>query len=123
MNETELQKIAEAWIKVHQNSEDEHGEHFWAYSKMSDLCEDEPEICWKIIHIIRRLDGSDKLLANLAAGPLENLLVYHGSRFIDRVEELAKSDQQFRKLLGAVWQRDVADPIWKRIKAVAAQSW
>lgn len=123
MSELELQKIAEAWIEVHHRSEDENGEHFWAFIKLSDLCDNEPEVCWKVIHLIRQLDGSDTILANLAAGPLENLLVYHGSDFIDRIEALAAHDQQFKKLLGAVWQRDMPDAIWKRVKAVAAPSW
>lgn len=123
MNELELQKIAKAWIEVHHRTEDENGENFWAYMKLADLCDEEPELCWKVIHLIRQLDGSEKILSNLAAGPVEDLLVKHGNIFIDRVEVLAKHDPQFRKILGAVWQQDMPDPIWKRIKAVAGPTW
>jgi hypothetical protein len=72
---------------------------------------------------MRRLDGSDWILANIAAGPLENSLVYHGDKFIDRFEVLAREDQQFRKLLGAVWQNNMSDALWARVKAIAAPSW
>jgi len=125
MSETELQKVAETWITLYYLPEDpqERQENFWAFNKLADLCYNDPESCWKVIHLIRQLDGSDIILANLAAGPLEDLLVQHGSNFIDRIEALAKHDQQFKKLLGAVWQRDIPDNIWQRVRAVAAPSW
>ena len=125
MNELELQKIAETWITLYHLPEDsdEYKGNFWAYNKLCDLEYNEPETCWKIIQLIRRLDGSDVVLANLAAGPLESLLANHGNGFIDRIESLAQTDQQFRKLLGAVWQNNITDATWARIKAVAAQSW
>ena len=125
MNEQELQKIAETWITLYYLPEDsdERKGNFWAYNKLCDLEYNEPETCWKIIQLICRLDGSDVVLANLAAGPLESLLANHGNGFIDRIESLAQTDQQFRKLLGAVWQNNITDATWARIKAVAAQSW
>lgn len=125
MTEANLQKIAETWITLYYLPEDsqERRENFWAFNELVGLCNDDPESCWKVIHLIRQLDGNDKILANLAAGPLEDLLVYHGNDFIDRIESLAKKDPQFKKLLGAVWQRDTPDSIWKRVKAVAAPSW
>jgi Family of unknown function (DUF6869) len=97
--------------------------YFWAFERLSDLVRDDPEDAWKVIEMIRRLDGADRVLANLGAGPLENLLVAHGDEFIDRIECLAKSDEQFRKLLGIVWQNKMSDAIWMRVKAVAAPSW
>lgn len=123
MSKSELQKIAEVWVKAQHTREDEYGENFWAVSKMIDLCEDEPETCWEVIHLIRKHDGSEVLLANLAAGPVEDLIVKHGASFIDRIEVLAKSDGQFKKILGAVWQQDMPDAVWERVKAVAGPSW
>lgn len=125
MSDLELQKIAETWITLYHLPEDsiERQKNFWAFSKMEDLCNNDPENCWKVIQLIRELDGSDTVLANLAAGPLEDLLVSYGETFIDRIEVLAKDDTQFKKLLGAVWKRDIPDVIWKRVKAVAAPSW
>lgn len=125
MSELELRKIAETWITLYYLPEDsqERQENFWAFSRLDDLCNDDPESCWEVIHLIRQLDGSEKILANLAAGPLEDLLVRHGNDFIDRIESLAEKDPQFKKLLGAVWQQDMPDAIWKRVKAVAAPSW
>jgi hypothetical protein len=122
----EIQKIAQTWIEMHRLPEDsqERETKFWAFERLSDLVQEDPEEAWRVIEAMRRrLDGTDAILANIAAGPLENLLVYHGEKFIDRFETLARDDQQFRKLLGAVWQNDMSDAFWARIKAIAAPPW
>jgi hypothetical protein len=59
------------------------------------------------MEMILDLDGTDTILSNLGAGPLEDLLVVHGDKFIDRVELLARQDRQFRKSLGIVWKNNV----------------
>jgi hypothetical protein len=63
------------------------------------------------------------VLANLGAGPLEDLLARHGSEFIEQFETLARQDAEFRRLLGVVWQNNIADDLWLRSKAVAGPSW
>ena len=40
------------------------------------------------------------MLAYVAAGPIEDLLVHHGAAFIERVEVAAGRDPIFRKMLG-----------------------
>ena len=55
---------------------------------------------------------------NLSAGPLEDLLVYHGHEVIDRVESEARSNPKFASLLGGVWKNAMADDIWRRIQGV-----
>lgn len=95
---------------------------YWAFSRLDELVRSDPEVAWNVIGVIYQLDSTDQILANLAAGPVEDLLVYHGDRFIDRVETLAKSDAIFRKLLGAVWQNEIPESVWKRVRAVAGPS-
>ena len=120
----EMGKIAETWIELYRFPEDssEYDGRFWSHERLWELIRDDPETAWNIIQIIRR-DGSDLTLSNLAAGPLEDLLVTHGDQFIDRVEALAKHDAQFRKLLGATWQNSIPGTLWGRIKAVVGPSW
>lgn len=64
------------------------------------------------------IEGEDNLrvLSNIAAGPLENLLVRHGDTVIELVEQRASHDEHFRKVLEGVWERDMKDDIWERIK-------
>jgi len=121
----DVQRTAVTWIALHSLPEEspEREVLFWAFSSVSDLIHEDPEKGWQMIEEIRRRDGSDHILSNLAAGPLEDLLSSHGSQFIDRIEAICEDDQQLRKLLGAVWQNGMPDPLWARIKAVAAPSW
>lgn len=83
------------------------------------LVEDDPEQAWEtILQILHKTDSSG-VLAQLAAGPLEDLLSYHGEQFIDRVETLARIDSRFAFLLGGVWQFNMTDAIWDRVTRVA----
>src|SRR5713101_8165327 len=120
----EMNKIAATWIELHclPEGSSEREEKFWSHDRLWDLIQDDPEAGWNIIQIIRQ-EGSDLILSNLAAGPLEDLLAAHGDQFIDRVEALARHDAQFRKLLGATWQNSMPGTLWNRIKAVAGPSW
>lgn len=125
MSELNLDKLADSWIRMHhavEESED-YKKNFWAYSELCDLCDDEPDDCFEVIELIRAKDGSDIIQSNLAAGPLEDLLSQHGEMFIDKIEQLAKNDIQFKKILGAVWQNSISDSVWSRIQRVASNSW
>jgi hypothetical protein len=117
-------KLASMWIKLNylSDKERERSSFFSAHNKMYDLTRNDPEMAWSIMKIMWKLDSSEKILANIAAGPLEDLLVYHGEKFIDRVEEAAQSDPVFKKMLGAVWQNAIPDDVWNRVKAVAGPS-
>lgn len=125
MSNGSMNEVAKAWVKMYQTKEDssERDENFWAYNKLSDLCDYDPEGCFEMIEIIRRMSNDDAVLANLASGPLEDLLAKHGNLFIDRIETAAKFDAQVRRLLGAVWQNAISDSIWKRIQLVADPAW
>jgi len=125
MKDLDKKNIAESWIKMHHAREDssDYKDNFWAYSRLSDLCEDKPENCFEIIELIRSIDGSDVILSNLAAGPFEDLLSIHGELFIERIEILSGTDVQLRKLLGAIWKNSIPDVIWKKVQSVSTPSW
>ncbi|OEZ01261.1 MULTISPECIES: DUF6869 domain-containing protein [Stenotrophomonas] len=125
IEERGIGEIAAAWIALHRLAEasPEREALFWAFCSAHELVLEDPEKAWEMIEEIRRLDGSDLILSNLAAGPLEDLLVAHGERFVDRIEATCRRDQQFRKVLGATWRNGMADALWAHIRAVAAPSW
>jgi hypothetical protein len=78
-------------------------EHFAAADELNSRVWDEPERAWPVIcKIIKRI-AHDDILAYVAAGPLEDLLVNHPHAFIDRVEALAKQDAHFRRAVSGVW--------------------
>ena len=91
---------------------------FWAFNEMVDTVRDKPFEALEVILEILKIAEEEQVLANLAAGPLEDLLAEHGIVVIDRIIELAKSDPRFRDLLQGVWGNSVDPRVWKRIEAL-----
>lgn len=125
VNELERERLILAWIALHEVEQDsaDHKRNFWAFDKIWDLSRKNPQLCWEIILEILGHDIGDRVLSNLAAGPLEDLLVKHGPAFIDRVEAQAREDERFRTLLGGVWQNEMSDEVWQRLLAVSGERW
>jgi hypothetical protein len=90
---------------------------------MYDAITDEPEIAWQTILEILKRELTDDQRALLAAGLMEDLLVWHGAAFIDRVEEEAKVNPRFNHLLGGVWRREMPIEIWERIEKARKEVW
>ncbi|GLH76388.1 hypothetical protein SSBR45G_12960 [Bradyrhizobium sp. SSBR45G] len=122
---TNRHDLARAWIDYHRLPQREANAHplFSAWETLDALVRDQPEAAWPIIRDLWALDPSDRMLALIAAGPVEDLLCQHGADFIGRIEQLARQEPVVRKMLGAVWgQSRMADDVWRRLKAVAGPS-
>lgn len=90
----------------------------WAFDKIHDLAFHKPHDALDVILEINKITDEEVVLANLAAGPLETLLVHHGKEVIDRVIALAKTEPKFRDLLPGVWGYSIDEGAWERIKAL-----
>lgn len=90
----------------------------WAFDKIYDLAFHKPQDALDAILEINKITDEDRVLANLAAGPLETLLVHHGEEVIDRLITLAKSDPKFRDLLPGVWGDSIDEAVWEQIEAL-----
>ncbi|MDY0747406.1 hypothetical protein SNE35_23080 [Paucibacter sp. R3-3] len=77
-----------------------------------------PEQAWQCILAVVADARCEPFLGLLAAGPMEDLLGYHGPAFIDRVESEARANQLFAWMLGGVWQCQITDEIWARVQKV-----
>jgi hypothetical protein len=117
--------LAETWIRLHllPKESNERESLFWAWEQLTDMCDSSPESAWKVIQEIIALDQCDQILANVGAGPFEDLLANHGEQFIERVESCARTHPAFRRMLGVVWQNKIPDDVWTRVKALAPPSW
>lgn len=63
--------------------------------------EDDPERAWIVTkELLNR--APDSALGYIAAGPLEDLISFHGLEFIDRLEEYASRSPRVAKALDAV---------------------
>ena len=76
----------------------------------------DPEAAWQAVLRIMQHKLSDKQISLLAAGPIEDLLAWHGAHFIDRIEAEARRSQAFAHVLGGVWRRDIPQEIWQRVE-------
>ena len=57
-------------------------------------------------------------IAQLAAGPMEDLVTQHGERLIDEIEREAAKNEGFRYLLSGIWgQTHVPPEVWRRIQS------
>ena len=65
---------------------------------------------------------NDRLPARLAAGPLEDLIHYHGPEIIAEMEVRSRCNPEFRHLLGGVWESGTPE-IWTRIQNVQGKVW
>jgi hypothetical protein len=78
----------------------------------------DPEAVWQAILRTMQHELSDEQISVLAAGPVEDLLVYYGAQFIDRIEAEAQRSPAFLNVLGGVWQSRTPPEIWRRIEAL-----
>src|SRR5690349_11363174 len=110
-------EIAETWISYNlwsasrpppsNNSTDElrerdaeaerHG--FWAWEAVNALVREHPDHAWTMILRLVELSPDERTLANVAGGPLEDLVGLQPHAFIDRIEEQARKDSRFRRCL------------------------
>ena len=82
-------------------------ESSWAFDEVVDLIKDSARDGLTLVRelLSRRLEPD--LLFYVAAGPLEDLLAWHGPEVVDEVLDLARRDSQVRKaLLQGVWGRN-----------------
>jgi len=126
MNSEERVKLSKGWVALVKapRPSDEYDSLFWAFDKMCELERDRPEECLIVVLSILREQKDDMhVLANLAAGPLENLLAYHGALLIDKIELLSRENPDFCNLLGGVWKNRISDDVWARVKASSGPPW
>lgn len=119
-----LQQLAQAWIhryEVVQTKGDQSPEAqatFASFERFNSAVKDDPDLAWGEILKVVELTDNEFILENLAAGPLENLLVQHGDAFVARIEKQAINNKRFRWLLGGVWGERIPPLIWARIEQV-----
>ena len=77
----------------------------------------DPEAAWQAVLRIMKRDLSEDQQALLAAGPIEDLLAWHGAQFIDRIEAEARRSPAFAHILGGVWRQEMPAEIWRRVES------
>jgi len=98
-------RLASSWIFAQKRGVDNTGyeEHSWAVDEIINFAADEPDNLWEIILEILEIDNSEEIIKAVGAGPLEDLMVYHGERFIDVIEKQAAKSIAFKTAMQNVW--------------------
>lgn len=120
-------EIAEAWILAWSGTEPPAIGAGVGESRLDwELPRENPELCLAaIIEVLDRIDGTspNRLLAVLAAGPLEDLLAENGSVVISEIEALVRRRPDFRLLLNGVWDRRIKPDVISRLAKYRNHRW
>ena len=96
-----IPELARAWIEQYSKSDRDRDDNFFAMMDYQrDLREQDPDKAIDLILEILSMETNPTMLSLLAAGPLEDVI---SMETIDRIEQVARSNQRFRDLLGGVW--------------------
>jgi hypothetical protein len=107
----DLQKIADAYLKYCETKAEEDR---WVWGKVWDIVNGDPQTAWPLICMLIAGATSDRLLADVAAGPLEDLLNKHGPAVITAVEKECTNNPRLRLALSGVWGINPGNPIFER---------
>lgn len=90
----------------------------WTFALLDTLSRDHPPLALAAIRAMLAVCDSPERVAEVAAGPLEDLVAENGPAVIDALEALAATAPRFAYALTGVWQRGHEAPLlWARIEA------
>jgi len=97
-------QLAETWIRYqHKAKPRDDDPDFEAVEAFFSLLDDDPEHLYRLLEVVVQASDDEEVLSMVGAGPLEDLLCYHGEEFVDRVLVRARQDRSWRFALGNVW--------------------
>jgi len=91
-----------------------------------EIPRENPRLCLdSVLEILQQIpnDISDHHFQNLAAGPLEDLLVFHGKDYVSEVETIARRNPGFRSLLNGVWSSSIDKDVLQKLQKYRTAPW
>ena len=107
----DLERFAEEYFNYSDKTTDKH---FQAWDFFWELGHTDPESAWELILILVKMAKNKRELSYLAAGPLEDLVDYHGELFIDRIENEVRKNNRFAWTILCVWPGKRNKEIYER---------
>ena len=120
MEVNDIETMANTWIDIKSSNSTAESELDW------ELPYENPDKCLDVIlKILGQIDPNpkNKLFSALAVGPLEDLLHENGNKVIDRIDEVARKNPNFKKLLNGVWYSEVDESIQERLSQYMTERW
>jgi hypothetical protein len=119
----DIQKLTNSWIKMHlaKRDSEEYEREFWSFDLLWGYCGEKPDRAWAAIQAIYRERPEEIVLANLAAGPVEDLLVKNGAIALPWIDHFCSEEAEFVEVLQMVWRNAMTDEIWKGLNSLIAK--
>jgi len=119
MNPAQVQRFVRSWFSEWVPDPPDFGP---ATRQLAELIDHEPEQAWALILALVEHASNEYALDMVAAGPLEDLICEHGLVFINRIEELAATNQRFKNCLSYVWGSNRLEAsIYARMRKAAGE--
>ena len=83
---------------------------FWASERLHDATEEPTDDVVGLLRALADAAPDDRALCYLGAGPIEDLLRYHGDRFIGLIDDEATANARFRTALRCAWFENFLRP-------------
>jgi hypothetical protein len=97
------ERLVADWIRYQVDGGKSSDPQFNPWEDLHELVRSNPEVAWEVTLALVAASPDDRILAMVAAGPLEDLLTETDDAFIDRAEIQARRDAKFRRCLTGVW--------------------
>jgi hypothetical protein len=114
MNNQNQQNLIEAYFEnyrrlIEGKSQDDT---IWILDLVDKLIHDEPDKALEFIVNLIDMSKDTAMLAFVAAGPLEELLVYNGTAVIEKLKIVADTSDNIQLALSGVWLDEEEDEIY-----------
>lgn len=115
-----MNKLITTWLQA-QNvniQSQEYDEVGWAVDELFNLAYEKPEELLSVITNILEIDSSQRVLGAIGAGALEDLIVHHGDRCIDKVVELSLLNKKFKAAINFTYidKNDVSSDVYEKFQ-------
>jgi len=104
------EQVVDSYLRHYALKQDQD---FWAFDEVNQLVRRDPLAGWRVTCLLIKKASCDEALAYIAAGPLEDLLAFHGPGVIEHVTVAARADERLQLALSGVWLNR-ASPVWER---------
>ena len=121
MEKNEVENIAKSWIGWHESKKGEpsYESEFWAFQAMDELTHEKPLEALVVILRIADLAETEEVLGYLGAGPIEDVMLYHGQLLIERIATEAQIHPKFKRALKTVQLEKSDTPVRERFYEIA----
>jgi hypothetical protein len=111
-------ELAKHWIELQKlpRNTPEAETLMWVAFVVIDMSDNNPDKCFDFIVEVLKQTDDEWVLANLAAGPLESMLVKHPEEGLALIEKEIVRLPELKYILQGVWQNLMAEETWQHLQ-------